>query len=410
MRYVEEFRDPVAAKGVLRAISEVVAEIGATRDDPVHIMEICGGHTHAIFRYGLDRLTPDGIEFIHGPGCPVCVLPMSRIDECVEIAQRPEVIFTTFGDAMRVPGTKKSLMQAKADGADIRMVYSPLDALEIARRNPDREVVFFGLGFETTTPSTALSVQQAARDGIGNFSVFCNHITVPPPIRALLDDPHMILDGFVDNDPTKTFTFRNSAGVTQHVISVPANQLYARFALFDALTDGDDDLGPGQEPEGRGGRREPAAVDDHHVVAGGQGIGASLVERTERRPAGLGSRRCRDHRESVGERLRQRCEIDRRGVRLGGREVDQARLVGEPVGGMPAGGDDAAGRIGLDDEAAARVRSRPEPTQQRRQGRDTGGGPLAGEGDDHWSAPMRTSRNRTRLPRFPVRRPLAMIK
>lgn len=197
MRYVEEFRDPVAAKGVLRAISEVVAEIGATRDDPVHIMEICGGHTHAIFRYGLDRLTPDGIEFIHGPGCPVCVLPMSRIDECVEIAQRPEVIFTTFGDAMRVPGTKKSLMQAKADGADIRMVYSPLDALEIARRNPDREVVFFGLGFETTTPSTALSVQQAARDGIGNFSVFCNHITVPPPIRALLDDPHMILDGFV---------------------------------------------------------------------------------------------------------------------------------------------------------------------------------------------------------------------
>lgn len=197
MRYVEEFRDPVAAKGVLHAISKVVTEIGATKDKPVHIMEICGGHTHAIFRYGLDRLTPDGIEFIHGPGCPVCVLPMSRIDECVEIAQRSEVIFTTFGDAMRVPGTRKSLMQAKADGADIRMVYSPLDALEIARRNPDREVVFFGLGFETTTPSTALSIQQAAREGIGNFSVFCNHITVPPPIKALLDDPHMVLDGFV---------------------------------------------------------------------------------------------------------------------------------------------------------------------------------------------------------------------
>ena len=197
MRYVEEFRDPVAAKSVLAAIDKVVAEIGATKEKPVHIMEICGGHTHAIFRYGLDRLTPDGIEFIHGPGCPVCVLPMSRIDECVQIAERPEVIFCTFGDAMRVPGSQKSLMRAKADGADIRMVYSPLDALEIARRNPDREVVFFGLGFETTTPSTALSIQQAAREELSNFSVFCNHITVPPPIKALLDDPHMVLDGFV---------------------------------------------------------------------------------------------------------------------------------------------------------------------------------------------------------------------
>lgn len=197
MRYVEEFRDPVAAKAVLTAIEAVVEEIGATAEDPVHIMEICGGHTHAIFRYGLDRLTPKGIEFIHGPGCPVCVLPMSRIDECVEIAERPEVIFCTFGDAMRVPGTRKSLLQAKADGADIRMVYSPLDALEIARRNAEREVVFFGLGFETTTPSTALSIQQAARESLSNFSVFCNHITVPPPIKALLDDPHMVLDGFV---------------------------------------------------------------------------------------------------------------------------------------------------------------------------------------------------------------------
>lgn len=197
MRYVEEFRDPIAAKAVLEAISQITDEIGATKKNPIHIMEICGGHTHAIFRYGLDKLTPEGIEFIHGPGCPVCVLPMSRIDECVEIAERPEVIFTTFGDAMRVPGTKKSLIQAKADGADIRMVYSPLDALELARRNPDREVVFFGLGFETTTPSTALSIQQAAREKLENFSVFCNHITVPPPIKTLLDDPYMVLDGFV---------------------------------------------------------------------------------------------------------------------------------------------------------------------------------------------------------------------
>lgn len=197
MRYIEEFRDPKAAHGVLAEISRVVEQIGATKEKPLHIMEICGGHTHAIFRYGLDKLTPEGIEFIHGPGCPVCVLPRARVDECIEIAEKPEVIFCTFGDAMRVPGTEKSLLQAKADSADIRMVYSPLDALELARRNPDREVVFFGLGFETTTPSTALSIQQADREGLTNFSVFCNHITVPPPIKALLDDPHMILDGFV---------------------------------------------------------------------------------------------------------------------------------------------------------------------------------------------------------------------
>ncbi len=197
MRYIEEFRDPKPAEKLIAAITRVTEQIGATKENPVYIMEICGGHTHAIFRYGLDRLTPPGLEFIHGPGCPVCVLPMSRVDECVDLAERPEVIFTTFGDAMRVPGTKKSLMQAKAEGADIRMVYSPLDALELARRTPDREVVFFGLGFETTTPSTALSIQQASREGLTNFTVFCNHITVPPPIKALLDDPHMVLDGFI---------------------------------------------------------------------------------------------------------------------------------------------------------------------------------------------------------------------
>ncbi len=197
MKFADEFRDPIAAKSVLSEIAHVVDQIGATAENPVRIMEICGGHTHAIFRYGLDKLTPDGIEFIHGPGCPVCVLPMSRVDECVQLAELPDVIFTTFGDAMRVPGTRKSLLQTKADGADIRMVYSPLDALELARRNPDRQVVFFGLGFETTTPSTALSIQQAAREGLTNFTVFCNHITVPPPIKALLDDPYMVLDGFV---------------------------------------------------------------------------------------------------------------------------------------------------------------------------------------------------------------------
>ena len=197
MKYVEEFRDPKAAKALLAAIARVTDQIGATKDAPVRIMEICGGHTHAIFRYGLDKLVHEGIEFIHGPGCPVCVLPMARVDECIEIAERPEVIFATFGDAMRVPGAKGSLLQAKSRGADVRTVYSPLDALELARRNPSHEVVFFGLGFETTTPSTALSIQQAAREGLTNFTVFCNHITVPPPLKALLDDPLMQLDGFV---------------------------------------------------------------------------------------------------------------------------------------------------------------------------------------------------------------------
>ncbi|WP_210528157.1 hydrogenase formation protein HypD [Rubellimicrobium arenae] len=197
MKYVEEFRDPAAAQAVLAHIKALSDDMGLTAEQPLRIMEICGGHTHAIFRFGLDKLVPPGIEFIHGPGCPVCVLPMARVDECIEIARQPGVILTTFGDAMRVPGAKGSLMQAKAAGADIRMVYSPLDALELARRNPDRQVVFFGLGFETTTPSTALAILQAAREGLGNFTVFCNHILLPPPLRALLQDPLNMIDAFI---------------------------------------------------------------------------------------------------------------------------------------------------------------------------------------------------------------------
>lgn len=197
MKYASEFRDPKAAKALLAAIARRAEELGATRDTPVPIMEICGGHTHSIFRYGLDKLVHEGIEFVHGPGCPVCVLPRARVDEAIQLAERPEVIFTTFGDAMRVPGASKSLLQAKAEGADVRMVYSPLDALELARRNPEREVVFFGIGFETTTPATAFAILQAAAEGLSNFSVFCNHITVPEPIRALLEDPFMKLAGFI---------------------------------------------------------------------------------------------------------------------------------------------------------------------------------------------------------------------
>jgi hydrogenase expression/formation protein HypD len=160
-------------------------------------MEVCGGHTHAIFRYGIEQMLPPSVELVHGPGCPVCVLPRSRVDECVALAERPEVILATFGDAMRVPGSRGSLLQARAAGADVRMVYSPLDALALARRHPEREIVFFALGFETTMPATAFTVLQAAAEGIGNFSVLCNHITIVPTLEALLESPDLALDGFL---------------------------------------------------------------------------------------------------------------------------------------------------------------------------------------------------------------------
>lgn len=197
MKYVEEFRDAEKAKVLVHEIDKLVAEIDVAKERPIAIMEVCGGHTHSIFRYGLEGMLPKEIELVHGPGCPVCVLPMGRVDDCVSIAERPEVIFTTFGDAMRVPGSKKSLMQAKADGADVRMVYSPMDALALAKKNPDREVVFFAIGFETTIPSTALTILQAQAEGIDNFSVFCNHITIVPTIKAILDSPDLQLDGFL---------------------------------------------------------------------------------------------------------------------------------------------------------------------------------------------------------------------
>ena len=197
MKFVDEFREAAKARTLKAEIEKLVATIEVCQERPLQIMEVCGGHTHSIFRYGISDMLPEAIELVHGPGCPVCVLPMGRVDDCVAIAETPGVIFTTFGDAMRVPGSKKSLMQAKADGADVRMVYSPLDALDLARRNPSKEVVFYGLGFETTMPSTALTVLQAEADGIGNFSLFCNHITIIPTIKAILDSPDMRLDGFL---------------------------------------------------------------------------------------------------------------------------------------------------------------------------------------------------------------------
>jgi hydrogenase expression/formation protein HypD len=197
MKYVNEFRNPQAAQALFKQIKCLSFLLERTPENPLKLMEICGGHTHSIFKYGIEAALPDTIELIHGPGCPVCVMPRGRLDDAIAIAEQPNIIFTTFGDAMRVPGSKKSLLQAKAEGADVRMVYSPLDALSIAKENLDKEVVFFGIGFETTAPSTALTILQAEAEGIKNFSIFANHVLVVPALEALLNNPDLQLDGFI---------------------------------------------------------------------------------------------------------------------------------------------------------------------------------------------------------------------
>ncbi len=192
MKYVDEFRDPAL-------IDRVATEIRRVVDPQRHyrIMEVCGGHTHSIYRHGLRDVLPDNVELVHGPGCPVCVLPTGRVDDGLAIADHPEVVLTCFGDMMRVPGTRGTPLERKAQGADIRMVYSPLDALKLAQDDPSRHVCFFAIGFETTAPSTALTILRARELGLDNFSVFCNHVTIVPAMRAILDSPDMRLDGFV---------------------------------------------------------------------------------------------------------------------------------------------------------------------------------------------------------------------
>ena len=192
MRYVDEYRDAAAAE----ALGARIAALCQPGRD-YRFMEVCGGHTHTIYRHGLEDYLPERVTLVHGPGCPVCVIPMGRVDDAIAIAERDGVILTTFGDMMRVPGGRGSFLDAAADGADIRMVYSPLDALRIARSNPDRQVVFMAIGFETTAPSTAMTVLRAAAEGVQNFSVFCNHVTILPAIKAILDSPDMRLDGFL---------------------------------------------------------------------------------------------------------------------------------------------------------------------------------------------------------------------
>lgn len=197
MRFVDEYRAPEQVMQLIAHLKSRAALLNYTAARPLRIMEVCGGHTHAIFKFGLDQLLPDNIEFIHGPGCPVCVLPMGRIDSCIEIASHPEVIFCTFGDAMRVPGKNGSLMQAKSRGADVRIIYSPMDALKLAKQNPDRKVVFFGLGFETTMPATAITLQQARIQQVDNFFFFCQHITLIPTLRSLLEQQDNGIDAFL---------------------------------------------------------------------------------------------------------------------------------------------------------------------------------------------------------------------
>ncbi|HYZ82943.1 MAG TPA: hydrogenase formation protein HypD [Bryobacteraceae bacterium] len=192
MRFVDEFRDP-------ELITRTADEIRRLADPKRHyrFMEVCGGHTHSIYRFGLKDLLPANIELVHGPGCPVCVLPMGRIDDGLSMAEQPDVIFTAFGDMMRVPGTKGSPLEHKARGMDVRIIYSPSDALKLARNNPDKHVMFFAIGFETTAPSTALTLMRAKTQGLQNFSVFCNHVTIIPAIRAILDSPDMRIDAFI---------------------------------------------------------------------------------------------------------------------------------------------------------------------------------------------------------------------
>ena len=197
MKYVDEFRDPQKAQALLQEIKKLGEQLERGKNNPLKLMEVCGGHTHSIFKYGLEEILPESIELIHGPGCPVCVMPRGRLDDAIALSQNPNVIFVTFGDAMRVPGSKNSLLQAKAQGADIRMVYSPLDSLPIAKNNPDKEVIFFGLGFETTSPSTALTILQAESENINNFSIFSNHVLVIPALETLLQNPDLQLDGFI---------------------------------------------------------------------------------------------------------------------------------------------------------------------------------------------------------------------
>ena len=190
MKYLDEYRDAQGARQLAQEITRITTR-------PWSLMEVCGGQTHAIVKFGIDELLPPGITLIHGPGCPVCVTPLEVIDKALEIAARPNVIFCSFGDMLRVPGSHKDLLAVKADGGDIRIIYSPVDAVKIATQNPAKEVVFFGVGFETTAPTTAMAVYQAAQKGLKNFSLLVSHVLVPPAMEAVLSAPDRRVQAFL---------------------------------------------------------------------------------------------------------------------------------------------------------------------------------------------------------------------
>lgn len=190
MKYVDEYRDEAAAREVVDAIGRLVTR-------PWTLMEICGGQTHTVIKSGIDRLLPEEVTLVHGPGCPVCVTPLELIDRAVEIARRPEVIFTSFGDMLRVPGSESDLLAVKSEGGDVRMVYSPLDAVTLAERHPERHVVFFAVGFETTAPANAMAVWKAHQLGLENFSILSSHVLVPPAMEAILSAPDNRVQGFL---------------------------------------------------------------------------------------------------------------------------------------------------------------------------------------------------------------------
>jgi hydrogenase expression/formation protein HypD len=190
MKYLDEYRDADLTRKLL-------ADLAAVQTRPWTLMEVCGGQTHSILRSGLDQLLPAELTLVHGPGCPVCVTPLELVDKAITLASRPEVIFTSYGDMLRVPGSGRDLFSVRAAGGDVRIVYSPLDALEIARRNPEKTVVFFAIGFETTAPANAMAVLQAQAQGLENFAVLVSHVTVPAAISALMDSPDVQVDGFL---------------------------------------------------------------------------------------------------------------------------------------------------------------------------------------------------------------------
>lgn len=190
MKYIDEYRNEQDAQKLLQVIHRSVTQ-------PWTIMEVCGGQTHTLLKFGIDRLLPEQVTLVHGPGCPVCVTPLELIDKAIAIARRPEVIFTSFGDMLRVPGSEADLLSVKAQGGDVRIVYSPLDAVKLAQANPDRQVVFFAVGFETTAPANAMAVWQARQLGLTNFSILCSHVLVPPAMEAILSSPHNLVQGFL---------------------------------------------------------------------------------------------------------------------------------------------------------------------------------------------------------------------